>query len=583
MKSAPESPSAILQTPQVENTAAPERDDGAEATNAAEAREDREKLRTIDDAISRCRELLRNPLFNDRTRRDYDKMFHELREERRVEWMRDNVGYLIDTIGKAESYKQRFANDLNKAVAQNWISRESMSRWWDRFNDPNVLEYERKAWLEKEFPAMLKNWQETAEKRTAVEKLARERGLTAKDIPELADIFNVKGLLSQHYLSRKNKIDKAMALVQAHKKDKKTFLRFIEKELDDAVSAGWMHGSKVGAWMERVMNSDDPEAFASKVLHPFLKNWKEARADFDRLNKALDRQGVPRGFRPVNEDDFLLMDYKQRTSYCALAWIRLEDAEESDRKLASAKLRIRHNLDTKDWEGAEEDIGRALGEWPDNRELHSMKTFLDSHRPKEESAEKKERPDPDGILRNLRSMFSSIQGELHPMYVEAALAGPKVFNRFLQISYNRVWVHENGYADPSTEIVNARDEFNQAMTEQYMKHGHSNGIEHNIVDGATAAEEAIRYESKKPQMLYVGTLGRNAVMEAVKDNADNEDFGYGTSLVPKNTHYDIQARIVKNLHYPMKSALRQLDAMGYRFTPAGGLRRKGTEGAAEDN
>lgn len=580
MKSAPQLSSASPKTPSPIKNPGKLREK-QQKDNTSESREDRLALQHIDQAIARCRELLQTPLFNERTRREYEKMLRELRQDREVEKVDGNIGYLMQAKNDAESYKNSFFEQLNEAVAKEWISSESRTRWESRFNDPNVLEWTRKEWILNEFPKMMKGWKETAEKRAEVEKLAKTHGLTAKQIPELADILNVKGLLSHHYLSRKNKIDKAMALILAYNKEKTGFLRYIEKELEDAADAGWIHRSKVGEWMERVMKNGNPEAFASKILFPFIKNWKETKDEFDRLNLALDRQGVPRGFRPVKEHDFLLMKYKQRTSYCVLAWIRLENAPESEKALASARLRIRHNLDTKDWEGAEEDLTAALKQWPDNRELLSMQTFLRQHRPEEESVEK-ETPDPQVLLSSLRGMLSLINGELHPMYVQAAMAGPKVFNRFLQINYNRVWVHEHSYLDPSREIENAQDEFNHAMTEQYMRHGHSKTIEHNIVDGKTAAKEAIRYEGRKPQMLYMGKLGQSAVMQAVKDNADNDGFGHGTSIIPKETPYAVHARIVKNLHYPMKTALRQLDRMGYRFTAAGSPQRKGGMSAPAD-
>lgn len=554
-------------------------------TSADAETHEEESAKEIDDAIAHCRNLLDDSLFNARTRREYDAMFDELRKEGKVEKVRQNIGFLERAREQAASYEARFKDDLETAVSKEWIDAESKRRWMDRFNDPNVLEWTRKEWMQKEFPKRLKNWQEAAEKREEAEKLAKAHGLTAKQIPELADIFNKKELLGQPYQTRKNKVDKAMALILAYQANKMRFLRSVEREINDAIRSGWMHASKAGAWMERVMKSDDPETFASTILLPFIQNWRETREDFDKLNNELDKQGIPRGFRPVKVKDFLLMNYKQRTSYCALARLRLGEASEQDKALASATLRIRHDLDTKDWEGAAEGLSAALKEWPDNRELHSMQTYLECHRKAEEeaAAERKESPDPRALLHDLRGMLRSIEGELHAMYVEAAEEGPNVFNRLLQISYNRVWVHENGYLDPSREIRNARDRFNHQMTEQYMRHGHGDGIEHNILDGETAAEEAIRYDSDQPQMLYMGTMGRHAVMEAIKDNADNEDFGYGTTLIPQNTHYAIQARIVNNLHYPMKNTLRQLHKMGYRFTIAGSLVDKNGVPAFSEN
>lgn len=568
MRTSQESSSALLQ----EKKLAPRTQEIGMDTK--ESSEDERQLQTIDEAIGECRTLLRNPLFSDKTRREYDKMFDELRAKRKVEQARENIGYLIAALNQAESYQDTFVKDLDEAVKQQWISPESRARWWDRFNDPNTLEWARKEWLRNEFPEMKQRWKEAAEKRERIVALANEQELTAKEIPALANILNQKAFLSLHYLSRKDQLARAEALMKAHTEDEKKFLSFIEHELDDWADAGYMHPSKVGEWMNRVINSDDPKHFASTVLYLFKNNWKEARENFDELNDAMDAQGIPRGFRPVKENDFLLMNYKQRTSYCAHAWLRLENVEDENKELAKLKLRIRYSLDTKDWDDADEDVQKASAIRSDDRELQSMRTFLECHRAEAKEKKEKESLEPKQLLSNMRQMMLQIPAGLRSMYIQAFESSKGVAKRFLQVSGNHEWVVTHGYADEADNIKNAQSDYNKQKTREYVDHGHTRDFERNIIHGDTATTDAIRDDCSKAQMLYLGSDGQNALMEKIERNADNEQFGYWTTLVPMDVSYELHRRVIVDLHWPLKNCLNQLDALGYRFTMTGDLEKK---------
>jgi hypothetical protein len=568
-----ESPSAVSQTPQKEKKNHEEKED------SEKNRENDEVAQVIDDAMNQCQHLLNNAVFNARTKREYMKMLEDLQGDKdAVAKIRGNVGYLLDTIREAESYRDGFEKDMQEALSKGWINKTSYEKWWDRFNASDVLEWTRKEWIHKEFPPMMKRWKEIAEKRDELEKEVGKRGLTEKDIPELKNILNKEAFLSLHYLKRKDLLSEVRALMKAIPKDKERTIRFVQSELKDWAAAGYLHPTKIGKWMERVMNSENPDEFITKVLYPFRDNWIATREDYDKLNAAMKRDGPPQGFQQVSETNFLLMNYKQRTSYCSLAWIRIENAAEENKKLASMKLHIRHDLDMKDWEGAEARLEEALSEWPEDRELLSMRTFAECHKPKQKTdAEKKENPDPQKLLANLRSMLGQIGGDLHSLYAEAMESGLDVFEYFEWVVRNRVWVHENGYATEEDDIRHANDEHNKQLTQEYIEHGHGKESEHNILDGMTATDKAIRDDCTKPQTVYVDSEGKAGLMHSVKKNAHakNAGFPYWTTVVFKNTTYSVQANYVKNLHYPMKSALRQLDRMGYRFTVSGSLQRKG--------
>ncbi len=546
-----------------------------EAENTEETEEEVAQLHQIDEAIEQCRTLYRSPLISERTRSAYEDDWQTLRAKRNVDWMRGNVTFLLHALSEAESYRTQFEASLNEAVSKKWISAESRERWWDRFYDPNVLEWDRKEWLEKELPDIRRGWEKTADERSSVLALAKKEKLTAKDIPELADLENIDAFLSFHYLTKIDKTATVKALVLARIKHKENFIGFVRKELEDWAKAGWMHRTKIGPWMKRVMESDDPDEFATKTLWPFKHNWMEVRKDFDRLNTAMDAQGIPRGFRPVKPDRFLLMDYRQRTSYCALAWIRLENAAEEDKELASLKLSIRHNLDTKDWEGANIDLKKAKKMRGNDRELLSMETFLRCHRTDttdnvaSDEQKEEESPDPQKLVDDLRSIIGSIPGSLGWLYQHAAQDGIETLSCLQQIVGNGPWAEEHGFTSEADKVRNMYDKRNKEAT----KNGDIEGIAHVILDGETATENVINDDCDTAQYLYMGKMGREAVLQKVKKNAGNQSFRYWSILVPSDLSLAMQSEIARNRHFPMKATLRKLNGLGYRFTLSGKVER----------
>lgn len=521
----------------------------AEGKAEHESPASKEAVRQIDDAINDCRTLYMHPLISQRTRKEYEEMWNGLKEKGDVEKIRENITYLRQTISEAESYRQSFERELRDAVKNKWINEASAKKWRDRFDDPNLLEWTRKEWItgndEQGFSTLLKNWKKVAEEQEEVEKIAKKKSLTTKDIPELETIFEKDAFLALHYRERKDAVKKARALIIGHEKQQTVLLRSVEKELQQVAQQGALHPAKIGKWMKLVITQEDPQQFVQSVLHPFMQNWSEVRGEFDRVNSAMDDAGIPRGFRPVKEMDFLLMDYKKRTAYCALAWLRLEDAEEQDKHLAALKLRIRHNIDTEDWDGATTELNEALKIDPANRELRSMQTYIDCHA-RDAAIEQKESPNPYELNAKLMTLTSQLPGEVRGLYVTCMEKGPAYFNRLLQVMYNRVWFYEVARIDAQKE--------RQLLDKVRGQPGSS--------------------------IMDMQSIGQDGALNAIANHADehagrnapnlnaNEAWGYLATLIPP-IPFALHNMIVKNLHYPMKSTLRELHAMGYSFSAAG--------------
>ncbi len=468
-------------------------------------------------------------------------------------------------------YHEKFMDRLLDAYNQDVISLRVVKELDEKFRDENANYKARESYILSILPQRIETWREVKEQRDRLLKHENFSKLSRKQVKDIDIFLNGKKFVDLKYPARKGLADAVEAALRAMENDMEERHESAQKELERFVKQGYMHPSKVGPWMKRIFDcttSDEVDGFVKKIVRPNARRWQEACKRFDELEQEMDTHGTPRGMQRIKRDAFLLKSYTQKTAYLSLLELRLNDVPEHNRTIAALKLSIRHNLDTEDWEGAEEELREALQIKPTDRELRSMHTFLRTHRPTE-GKKQKENPDPQKILDDMRSSIHAMPADLQWLYSRAAMDGRMTFERMLQISYNRVWVTEHNYANQAQDRLNAESDHNKSMTKHYMEEGHSRLFERNIVDGDTAAESAIRDHCTKPQMLYTGSMGREALLQKVHRNALNWGFGYWTTLIPTNVDYAIHRGIVKEHHYKLKSGMRMLDKMGYRYTTSG--------------
>jgi hypothetical protein len=490
-------------------------------------------------------------------------------------------GTMQDQITSARSLYNELMDPLLGALHEKAISERVISEIYAKFRSEDVGYKQKEAYVQSVLPNRLKEWKRVKEERDGLMKDEGIDLIKKSDIKNKDALFRPESFADLKWEERKKLVEEAAAYLSAHKNGTEHLMESAREELEFYVKQKILHPSKVATWMKRIFvknaNPKDIEAFMQKTVRPHAERWRATKVDFDNLNQLMKGK-VPRGFTPLTENAFLQMNYKQRTSYCALTTIRLNNVEEENKQLASLKLRIRHELDTKDYEGAKEDLAKAFEIRKDDRELVSMKQYIEDHfEEREVTQEEKETvtENPEPVLAQLREMLKQVpDGTMKTCYTRALNSDMDVALRFFQVSGNAAWVVENGYASEAENVKNAHSEYNKQKTREYVENGHTNQIERNIVDGDTAKEEAIRDECTKAQMLYVGDMGTDAVMRKIEANADNEGFGYWTTFVPKDATFDLHNRVIKQLHWPMKQALRKLDKMGYRFTLAGSPERK---------
>lgn len=476
-------------------------------------------------------------------------MLEELQEEGNLQYIEENSRFLDQTIAEAEQYKNEFYMKIDMAERKQWISRKSALRWKQRFHADNVLEWERKQWVtdsksESAFPAMYNRWQKAARTRQEAVKLADTLRIDKAMRKEWADVLSVQSFLDMHYDERMHRASSLYAQLIAMQKSQIDSYKQASAMLMDAASPskGFLHRSKVGPWLLRVMQSDDPVQYIDSVLVPCMERWEAVWKDYQNIQQALQTQRPHRSFTPVKPDAFLRMKYKKRTSYCALAWAQLQDsgnAYETNKLLAGLKLGIRRHLNTQDWEEAKKLLAVATKESPEDPELAEMQQYILAH--EEESGTETERP--EELLQNMRALVARVSSaEVQQLLNRALESGPSVFNRLAQVWSNRVWLREVGGWDEQKEQEQLGSN-NQYMLD--MRKVGTGTILHNV---ASHADE------------HAGSGATNL--------SANEHWGYWATLIPPIPYAEHRA-IYTGTMWKLKKMLRSLHKQGVAYTSYG--------------
>lgn len=502
-------------------------------------------------AINKCKALLSSDLFSRKTRESYADMLEDLtnNEKDGLKMITENIGWIKENIAEIRSYKREFKDQLSHAMESKWISEADAKQWETYFHDENLLEWDRKEWLRNTFPSYCHNWKKVADDRVNVTNKAAKLGLTASDIPELAAVNSAEQFLSMSYAHKKDAVLRVDALMDARVKNKEAFANGLQGELMSWAAAGLMHPTKIGKWMDAAMKSGDPESFVKTVLMPFKLNWQIAAARFGQLNTALSAQPLPHGFKPATQNEFVLMNYEQRMSYLSVAELRLRDAQETNKELTNTRARMRHSLDTKDWEGAEEQLKLARTQWPYDEEFYAMQTFIDAHKPKPEANKEKEKtPDPHEVNEDIRVLLRNLDGETYETHAWACTRGPQKAEALFGMMYNHLWEEETARLQAEEHRT-----FNEPIV---------------------VAEREEAADADEEESLEVTTKEMIQTRQIIDEQADEEEDDRTKSMTFESLSFERHRRIVKSLHNPLKRKLRELDKLGYRYSVTGDPRPK---------
>ncbi len=471
---------------------------------------------------------------------------------------------------KASAQKLYYDQFMDPLLAElgKTISRRVIEDLNKKFRDPNAHYKAKEDYIRYTLPERIREWRALKQRRDSLTKNPRYASLTPSLVPRLKDFAEEERFIDLKYQERKGLTDQVEAALTALDRRQEQQYASIHDELKSYVQEDIMHASKLGSWLKRIFDGnrspEDIAAYMQQVVRPFAANWREAMfgskkyKGFIDLEHAFQKHGVPRGLQRKSKSQFLLMSYKQKTSYLSLAWARMKDPDgslEENKMLAAHKLRIRHRLDTEDWEDAEAELQKAMAIAPEDVELRSMLTFLDEHRPKNAQPEKQENPDPHKILDDIRTMVRKIPSPLQSLYQQALMEGPAVLGRLQQVVYNRVWL---------TDVAG----WNPTIESEYIARLRATG------------------RQGKGYLLDLNSRNGSDILSQIRDHADeqagktpprfssDEHWGYWASVIPEEVTVDTQREIVRNYHYHLKRWLRQLHSMGCAYTMSGNLTRK---------
>jgi hypothetical protein len=271
--------------------------------------------------------------------------------------------------------------------------------------------------------------------------------------------------------------------------------------LEHAASEKVMSPTKVGTWLKRIFHSNaTPEqinAFLSSKdetsLSTLIGRWRGVKNRYNQVKeKLVGEKAKMRGLSIPPENAFLDWNYNRRQSWVEEMELRLK--EQNVERERPVFLEIKHALDLKDWDAAEENIAKAKKlELPEHERtrLASMERYLSSARPKKTSPEIKDNPFQQAKIR-IDQALQNIPAALQPHIL--AMCKSHHANRSIHqmrwMAYNNLWCRKNGFLDERRARLGA-SEHNREATYKRAIVGEDVG-RHDVITTKTAGQDFIR-------------------------------------------------------------------------------------------
>ncbi len=414
-------------------------------------------------------------------------------------------------------------NDLQDRIAEatqkSLISASSGRRWIERFRDPNIGYKAKEYWVQHQLPDFIRNWEKAAKERKELLKDPRFRDVDPKFF-DLTKITDEKKFLELHYEDRAGILAKARAAILAAESGKADLYTKAKTLLNKAATKKVMSSSKIGVWLERIFKSKTPRAQIEKFLKPgskslqeLIDNWTDVKKRYDFIAEKLSQQKgnvKSRGLNLVSEVVFLNMHYDQRLKYMQETEYRLHDSKDANSERPEF-LNIRHALDMKDWEDAEEEIKnteklRDLSEG-DRKRLQSMKQSLAAFRDdttKGKEGKKSPQQEVEEANQTISRVMKTMPSNIQPL-ADRLLRSPTANRNMHQlrwIVYNNKWCRDHNYLDQRKMRIGASRE-SKEQTKWRGDHEIDIGL-HDHIDESTAANPYFRKEkfSKRKPTIF---------------------------------------------------------------------------------
>ena len=497
----------------------------------------------------------------------------------------------LDWYGKAQNAARQLVAEmkakLQKAEAENVLGPASSAEWMRWLRRPDI-DYKTKENRVKSFDGWLSKLKAICTSRNTLAALPRVKALPKEKVPKIADFLDPKKFRDLKMGEQKSLIAQVRAALASKEENRDSVYDDAKQALEAAVAGGYLHPDKLGRWLQRAMAHAKPDAYVAATLPVFLANWKGIRQEFDDVELRLRRQGAPRYFQPVPATTFLSWTFSKCKTYLAYANSQLTQAATESKEEASAlrnyKMLARHDLSTRDWDGAERTITAARKAFPDDAELLSLQQFLASHRTDtdEDRTKQAERP-PEEVKKEVDTTIAQLPIAVRDMTIACANDSPDAVRALGGMFYNRCWAKRKGYSNEAQEMRDAADEKIKRETEQRMREGHGKELEKNRLAGSTEDDLAVNDAPANAQVLYPksGARAQSVVAEAAKRNKTNGSFVYWTSVVPDGMSYAQHEYLVQNTFPALKRNLRSLEDKGVKYSFGGAAPAATTENAQQ--
>lgn len=455
-------------------------------------------------------------------------------EEQKLKNVEEMKVYAERFVLQAKNMGEKFLDDITKAQDKGWISKNSAERWKTRLKKHSSSWPETEAFLRGFDKKYLKNWEAAHAKMKEIEEQKKKHKLDNKKIPELKAL-EASDFLEKNYHERHDLITKALAAIEAYTKNKKMLKNDAEKELKAAAAEQIISQYRVGPWLEHIVSGKR----SLKELQDYIKDWRSIRKKYDDIEEKLDTMlRQPHGFKRIPQDKFLLLTYEQRVSYVQEATWRVNHHINfpEDTPIEDLKGKVRHALDTEDWEDADYYLRKAWDiaiEPSDINELHSLERNLQQFRKRKKATgldSEQGREEVKRAMAELQSALLQLPQPMRRLYEKALARGAGCMRCVGKTVYNVKWCKDRNYLNEDI-IANARSRADAETWERLRPSGkgHGNGLENNRVDGYH--KPAIRDKGIGPQNLFLGQDGIDAFIEKADQNKDVYSFWYWTNLI----------------------------------------------------
>ncbi|MDD5740169.1 MAG: hypothetical protein PHO20_05385 [Candidatus Peribacteraceae bacterium] len=506
-----------------------------------------------------------------------------LKEEEIGEWERYRDEVAERQRASARQLSDQLHAQLDRANTEHCITRESRQRWIDRFTDPSLNYKAKEYFVLHQLPSYLAAWERVAKKRVKLLNDPRFKFLTKADVSDLETFQRGKDFLDLHFEKREDLNAHIEAALVAKERNVEHLLSKAKSMLEAAADAGAINHDKVGRLLlgrlRKFPNMTELKDYIEHQMPEYIKTWMKLRTEYDWVENEMKGK-VPQGFNRLTPQKFLLLSYPQRRSYVEQAKQRLKLTEApSPREMENIKLGIRHALDTKEWDEAEDLLRQARtlfaqgkGIERDRFELDSMERNLKEFRTKEHE-EQQPMKNARETLEQMRMAYDQIPTPLQPLYL-SSMNDPDKLGAIAACTFNRVWCREHGYLTDDREKELERqattETQNLAREGRHRKKGLDN-VKLGVVTDTQHDPAVRRYDEGEwaPTIIHMPPNSHQHFNTILETRKNNHAFRYWTTLIPTDVTYEQQLHLVRNVNWVLKRGAKKLKEQGLMFTLTG--------------